>query len=179
MTGSILRNRSLFAADTFDFAIVTEVLEHITRGPMHTLSEINRVTRIGGWIMLSTPNCNSLRSVFNVIRGNHPQIWSQYSSQAHRDRHNREYTPKEVAELLTSAGYKIHELRTANDAYNSAPRPLKVRAARWVANCGLALLSLLAGSYVPPSYRGEATFVTAQKIGPVSKRFPSFLYGDF
>jgi SAM-dependent methyltransferase len=91
----------------FDIAILTDVLEHIMRDPMHTLNEVNRITKPGGWLILSTPNCASLRSTFASIRGHHPYIWAQYSSNAHRDRHNREYTAAEVGRLLQFTGYNV------------------------------------------------------------------------
>jgi hypothetical protein len=47
-------------------------LEHITRDPMQTLSEINRITKNEAWLMLSTPICTSLRAVVDALRGQHP-----------------------------------------------------------------------------------------------------------
>jgi 2-polyprenyl-3-methyl-5-hydroxy-6-metoxy-1,4-benzoquinol methylase len=168
-----------YPSECFDLIILTEVLEHITRDPMHTLSEINRVTKAGGWLMLSTPNCTSLRSVINVLRGRHPQIWSQYSTRGHRRRHNREYTPQEVAKLVQSAGYCVVELRTANDSYVAEPAAASKRLVRFIANHALFILGCLAGQYVSPKLRGEAIYVLAQKSGPVSVRFPDFLYMEF
>jgi hypothetical protein len=45
--------------------------------------------------------------VFKALRGENPYIWCAYSSEGHRDRHNREYTPQEVQLLLESAGYEV------------------------------------------------------------------------
>jgi hypothetical protein len=99
---------------SFDLVVFTEVLEHISRDPMHTLAEIGRITRLGGWLILSTPNCASMRSLLNVLRGNHPYLWSPFSRQGHRDRHNREYTPDEVARLVRCAGYEVDDLHCQN-----------------------------------------------------------------
>jgi SAM-dependent methyltransferase len=92
-----------YADATFDLVILTGVLEHLTRDPMHTLS-VNRITKNEVWLMLSTPNCCSLRAVVNALLGRHPYMWSQYSSDGHRDWHNREYTPSEVRDYLATAG---------------------------------------------------------------------------
>jgi SAM-dependent methyltransferase len=132
-----------YPSECFDLVILTEVLEHITRDPMHTLSEINRITKRGGWLMLSTPNCSSLRSVLSVLRGRHPQIWSQYSTRGHRRRHSREYTPLEVGEVVQSAGYCVVELRTANDSYVAEPAARSKQLVRFIADHVLLILGIL------------------------------------
>jgi SAM-dependent methyltransferase len=164
-----------YADGTFDVVILTEVLEHITCDPMHTLGEINRITAPGGWLLVSTPNCCSLRSVVKAIRGHHPYIWSPYSKAGHRDRHNREYTPDEVRWLLENAGYEPSELLTRNDAYGSTPS-LGRRLVKGLAGVALTLASAVVGRYVAPALRGESIFALARKVGPVANRFPAFLY---
>jgi hypothetical protein len=142
---------------------------------MHTMSEINRITKEGSWLLLSTPNSCSLRSVRRTLLGNHPFHWSPYSAQGNRDRHNREYTVFEIRELLEAAGYEIVKLLTQHDAYGPPPRFLR-RYQRWIANRALAFASLVAGNYISPSMRGEITLALARKTGKVKKRFPEFLY---
>ena len=61
--------------ETFDIVIFTEVLEHISLDPMHVLCEINRITKTGGWILLSTPNCASAKSVMKILRGGNPNCY--------------------------------------------------------------------------------------------------------
>jgi SAM-dependent methyltransferase len=152
----------------FDLVIMTEVLEHISRDPMHTISEVNRITSDGGYLLLSTPNCISLRSFVRVMRGNHPFLWSQYSMLGHRDRHNREYTPEEIRSLLEAAGYEIVNLMTRDGAYGPSGRPL----IRWAANAALSAVTFATGRFIPPSMRGESTFALARKRGPITNRFP-------
>ena len=164
-----------YADESFDVVILTEVLEHLTRDPMHTIGELNRITRTGGWLLLSTPNCCSLRSVLKALRGQHPYIWCPYSKHAHRDRHNREYTPDEVRAVLECAGYEVVKLLTRDESYG--PRASWARSSlRWLANRAVVLASLTAGRYVGPSLRGESIFALARKTGPVQDRFPEFLY---
>lgn len=167
-----------YADGAFDLVIFTEVLEHITRDPMHAMAEINRITKPRGWLLLSTPNCISLRSVINAVRGSHPYIWSQYSPVGNRDRHNREYTPFEVRELAHCAGYRVAQLITSDDVYGAQRSPAKRRAQKWLANMVLAGITAATGRYVAPMMRGESTFVLAQKTGHVATRLPSFLYYD-
>src|SRR5215207_2432017 len=64
-----------YADGSFDIVIFTEVLEHLSRDPSHTISEINRITKIGGFLLLSTPNCASTRSILRILRGGNPNIY--------------------------------------------------------------------------------------------------------
>lgn len=59
----------------FDVVIFTEVLEHLSRDPLQTMSEINRITKPEGYLLLSTPNCASVRSVLRILRGGNPNIY--------------------------------------------------------------------------------------------------------
>ncbi|HEY6167984.1 MAG TPA: methyltransferase domain-containing protein [Verrucomicrobiae bacterium] len=163
-----------YADDTFDLVLFTEVLEHITRDPMHTLAEINRITRPGGWLILSTPNCVSQRSVLNALRGTHPYLWSQYSRQGHRDRHNREYTPGEVEKLLKSGGYEILDLH-CRDVFNTAVGWHRRAVKRLLTVMLVAFRRTIRGR-AEAGWSGDLIFAVARKASPVTERFPGFLY---
>jgi len=160
--------------ELFDLIIFTEVLEHISRDPMHTLSEINRVTQPGGRLLLSTPNCASVRSVVNVVRGHHPYLWPPYSRDGHRDRHNREYTPLEVRQLIEAAGYEVERLEciTARHRMESLP----TRLARKLLTLGVSAFRRLLGGPARLGWDGELIFVLARKVSPVTDRYPACLY---
>src|SRR5262249_13042853 len=119
------------ASESIDLAIFTEVLEHLTLDPMRTLGELNRIIKPGGYLLLSTRNCTSLRSVVNASRGKHPYQWAPYSKEGHTDRHNREYTPSEVRSALEAAGFRVERLLTSNEAYG-ARRNAPARLAIWL-----------------------------------------------
>lgn len=163
-----------YSDDSFDLVVFTEVLEHLSRDPMHTLSEINRVTRVDGCLLLSTPNCVSLRSVLNALRGGHPYVWAPYSRSGHRDRHNREYTPAEVAVLLSAAGYDVRDLhcRSVYESGLSRSRAMMKRAAARLLDALRRLLHRGARA----DWSGDTIFAVAQKTSPVRDRFPGFLY---
>ena len=38
-------------------SLSSPILEHLSRDPSQTMSEINRITKTGGYLLLSTPNC--------------------------------------------------------------------------------------------------------------------------
>ena len=115
--------------NTFDCVIFTEVLEHIAIvSPIKVLTEIKRLLSPGGIMILSTPNVSNIENVFALMRGENifwdPQIF--YGS---TDRHNREYTPREVITLLQASGFqkiKIGYLNTASN-WNTKTADLTIR----------------------------------------------------
>ena len=157
-----------------DLVVFTEVLEHLSRDPMHTMSELNRITHLGGWLVLTTPNCACLNSVLKALRGDHPYNWSAYSRAGDRDRHNREYTPSEVVALVKAAGYEIVSCSCVEvyDKQGSWPR----RLAKWAASLVLSSMRRLLVNRDRAGWVGEVTFVLARKSGPVTERKPSSLY---
>lgn len=155
----------------FDFVIFTEVLEHIARDPMLTLSEINRITKPRGWIVVSTPNCASAKSILKILRGGNPNVYPVYTKQPSNDRHNREYAPWEVRELLHCCGYDVVLFRTTDVYVNEM--------AAWLSSAikaTLAIGSLLTLNRIKVSGRGDTIFAVGQKISGVKERYPSFLY---
>jgi SAM-dependent methyltransferase len=147
---------------TFDAVLFFEVLEHLSIDPMRTMAEINRVTRPGGMLLLSTPNIISYRSIAAAIDGRHPHLSSQFLPGDSTDRHNREYTPAEIAELVESSGYKVDWIGT----------PSVYSEVREFA----ALAESLRESNRGETMRGDTIAVRAIKTGPVSVRHPGFLY---
>lgn len=150
------------ADGTFDAVLFFEVLEHLSIDPMRTMAEINRVTRTGGVLLLSTPNIVSYRSIDAAIEGRHPHLSSQYLTRDSTDRHNREYTPAEIRELVESSGYRIEWLRTPS--VYSDPAQFAALADK-LGECDRA-----------DDLRGDTVAVRAVKTGPVAVRHPQFLY---
>jgi len=157
---------------TFDIVIFTEVLEHLAVDPVHTLAEINRITKPGGWLLLSTPNCASAKSITKILRGGNPNIYPFYTKQPLRDRHNREYVPWEVKELLRSCGYHDTLLRTI-DVYDDGQhinfKFLLIKKALWLG-------SLLSFGSIKAKGRGDTIFALGKKISLITDRYPAFLY---
>ena len=83
-----------------DCVVFSEVIEHINPYYVsHTLAEINRVLRLGGKLILSTPNVASLFRRVKLLMGKQP-IYRF---------HVKEYTKSEVECLLRNSGFKILE----------------------------------------------------------------------
>lgn len=147
-------------SEHFDVVLFSEVLEHLSRDPMQALYEINRVLKVGGRLILTTPNIVRLQAIKKALSGEHPALYAVYNSSGSPDRHNREYTPWEVEALVKSAGFEIKKLITkfvwSEPDYD--------------------LFLLLFDLRKPLLHRGDCIFLLAQKIGTPKERYPSFLY---
>jgi SAM-dependent methyltransferase len=150
----------------FATVICCELLEHLELDPMHMAAEWNRILRDGGYLVLSTPNICSLRSISNAITGHHPGLFSQYVTPlpgADTNRHQREYAPGEVALLLDAAGFSVGRMETGPYGLE---RP---SAYDWV-------LDLLKQRGASLDLRDDTIHAVARKTGPVKDRYPSWLY---
>src|ERR1019366_473388 len=91
----------------FATVLCLETLEHLSRDPMWMMSQINRVMRVGGTLILTTPNVLSAYNLEEFLAGRHPNGANKYSrSGVPAVRHNREYTPEEVRILLALSGFE-------------------------------------------------------------------------
>ena len=103
-----------FPNNSFDLVIFTEVLEHIAiTDPCVILGEIRRVLRPGGRMLLSTPNVANLSNVVAFIQGDNV-FWPPNMFYGSVDRHNREYTPNELLQLVERAGFAQYALGYMN-----------------------------------------------------------------
>src|ERR1041384_1080955 len=101
-----------FADNTFDLVLCCEILEHLLINPSHMLYEAHRVLKPGGRILITTPNVLRWGNLWAMIRG--ANIYDRYHGNGIYGRHNREYTPAEVAELLQTNGFQVERLETLN-----------------------------------------------------------------
>src|SRR5205807_443208 len=80
----------------FDAVVFCEVLEHLNTDPVMVLSEINRVLKKDGLLLLTTPNIASAKGLSYLLRGESPYVFGAFVPEGlPTDRHNREYTPCE------------------------------------------------------------------------------------
>jgi methionine biosynthesis protein MetW len=87
-----------FENEKFDIALFVEVIEHLAK-PEHCLSEIARVLKHGGELILTTPNLTSLQSRIQILRGNDP-LGISVNDRAY-DRHIRLYARNSLINLLS------------------------------------------------------------------------------
>ena len=145
-----------------------ELIEHLTEDPMHLMSEVNRILKPGGHLVLTTPNIASLRGIAGVLEGYHPGFFTAYirprsPGEEVEARHNREYTPKEIERLLANCGFTVTHIETG--PFRETPRPEE----GWV-------LNLLEHFGLPKDQRGDDIYVVGRKTGCVRERYPDWLY---
>jgi SAM-dependent methyltransferase len=157
-----------YADASFDTVLCCELIEHLFADPMHMMSEINRILKPGGHLVLTTPNIGSLRSVSAILLGYHPAFFPAYirprvEGEETEARHNREYVPMEIQHLLTDAGFEMVRLETGE--FLDEPHP----EFAWVTH-------MLKRYNLSHDLRGDGIYAVARKAAPVKNRWPAWLY---
>lgn len=143
-----------------DLVLCCEVLEHMDVDPMFMLAEINRITKPGGHLFLTTPNITSSRAVWKIMNGYAPHFFMQYLKDLDPNRHNYEHDVHSLQALTRAAGFETRMIRTADVFEACEPR-------------GLGALDRLGMS---TTMRGDDIFFVGRKKGPVVDRWPPELY---
>jgi glycosyltransferase involved in cell wall biosynthesis/SAM-dependent methyltransferase len=153
--------------DYFSTVLCCELIEHLFEDPMHLMSEINRILKPGGHVVLTTPNVAALRGISAILQGYHPGFFHAYIKPAESGevdaRHNREYTPREIYQLLENSGFEIALLETGE--FLDEPHP----EFGWVRR-------LLERYQLDTSLRGDGIYAVGRKSGSVKERYPGWLY---
>lgn len=162
------KDRFPYADGYFSTVLCCELVEHLAEDPMHMMAEINRILRPSGHLVLTTPNIGSLRAIAAILEGYHPGFFPAYirprvEGDEPEARHNREYTPKEIALLFHYAGFEMLLLETG--PFLDQPEPEH----EWVKD-------LLERYELPRDLRGDGIYAVGRKSGPVRERFPQWLY---
>jgi len=90
-----------FADEYFDVITMWETLEHLS-APSNYLREVNRILRMNGAVLISTPNVNSLTRFLIHNR------WEVFSP----DKHLYLFSDKTITTLFEKTGFKIIKLWT-------------------------------------------------------------------
>jgi 2-polyprenyl-3-methyl-5-hydroxy-6-metoxy-1,4-benzoquinol methylase len=100
-----------FPDETFDVVLFNEVFEHLRIDLIRTMTEVRRVMKTGGTLLLSTPNLRSVRGLWQLLRrGNAAHIGADLYDEYAKLRlyghmgHVREYTAHEVSRFLSRIG---------------------------------------------------------------------------
>jgi glycosyltransferase involved in cell wall biosynthesis/SAM-dependent methyltransferase len=151
----------------FSTVLCCELIEHLFEDPMHLMSEVNRILKPGGYLVLTTPNIVSLRAIAGLLQGYQPGLFPSYirprAGGEVDARHNREYTPREIQDLLENSGFEVTLLETG--PFLEEPRP----DLAWVRH-------LLERYILSQELRGEGIYAVGRKTGAVRERYPGWLY---
>lgn len=147
-----------------DVVILSEVLEHLRIGPLLGLLEVWRVLAPGGRLVLTTPNVARLSNVARLLAGRNileplPDDGSEWPHITDAVAHIREYTMREVVELVQRAGFSVVERRFSHawDRYN----PHLLKTASLPARLAHALLSFL--TWLLPPLRSGLVVVARKR----------------
>lgn len=97
-------------SNSIDLVIALEIIEHLFDTDQF-LTEINRVTKSGGFLVLSTPNLASLKNRLRLLFGHYPQ-YLEYSRQGAG--HIHLYTPRVLRSQLGKTGFTVHKFTSPN-----------------------------------------------------------------
>jgi glycosyltransferase involved in cell wall biosynthesis/SAM-dependent methyltransferase len=161
------KHRFPYDDESFATVLCCELIEHLFEDPMFMMSEINRILRPGGHLVLTTPNIASMRALSAILNGYHPGFFASYIKPTgdHGDhpRHNREYTPNDIHHLFVGSGFTVVRLETGE--FRDDPHP----------DWGY-IRHLLAEYKLPEIDRGDGIYAVGRKSGPVRDRWPAWLY---
>lgn len=145
--------------ESFDWVLCCEVIEHMEIDPMFMLSEINRVTKTSGSLLLTTPNIASSRALTKIVHGLEPHFYMKYQATREYHRHNYEYSIHTLMQVLKAAGFDGHIWTEDNfeDGLQEVPARLK-----------------LAGFNI--NHIGDNIMTVANKVSGVVDRFPQAIY---
>jgi glycosyltransferase involved in cell wall biosynthesis/SAM-dependent methyltransferase len=152
----------------FATVICGELIEHLFQDPMHLMSQVNRILKPGGHLVLTTPNIAALRGIAGILQGYHPGFFHAYIRPADGTgevdaRHNREYAPREIHQLLENSGFEVTLLETGE--FRDEPHP----EFGWI-------LHLLERYRLSTDLRGDGIYAVGRKTGAVRERYPAWLY---
>jgi SAM-dependent methyltransferase len=160
-------DRFPYEDEHFATVVCCELVEHLAEDPMHMMTEVNRILKPGGVLVMSTPNICSMRSVLAVLTGYHPASFSQYTIRQGGNRveprHAREYAPRDVELLFQAAGFSVSHMETgAQSLVPPQSRP-------W-------LTDMLERNGFSTDLRDDVIHCVGRKTGPVRNRYPDWLY---
>jgi SAM-dependent methyltransferase len=115
---NIEKERYPYDDGSFDVVLFCEIIEHLLMDPVQALSEISRILKPGGELVLTTPNVSRLENVAKMIAGEN--IYDPYSGFGPYGRHNREYNRHELFHLLAYCGFTPEVMFTADVHANHA-----------------------------------------------------------
>ena len=162
------KDRFPYEDEYFSTVVCGELIEHLFEDPMHLMSEVNRILKPGGHLILTTPNIAALRGIAAILLGYHPGFFHAYIKPAEGAgevdaRHNREYTAREIHKLLENSGFEVALLETGE--FRDLPHP----EYGWV-------MHLLRRYRLETDLRGDGIYAVGRKTGPVRDRYPEWLY---
>ena len=101
---NLLKDKIPFDNNYFDVVIFSETLEHLNFHPLRIFQEINRILKINGKVIITTPNLLRLNNRIKLLIGQsiNYDLREEYSIATHF----REYSSEEIKYLLQKGFFK-------------------------------------------------------------------------
>jgi SAM-dependent methyltransferase len=155
--------------------LLCDVIEHLLVDPVWTLLEINRVLRVGGHLVVSTPNASAIERVFKILAGYHPGTEHEYKPTCIFARHNREWTISELGQTLKNLGFSI-------EAFDTNHRVLRECEVQMLEEMRARGVVSLPNEYFGPDcvvVAKKQTHMTLETPLPKETRWPEYLYTGY
>lgn len=162
-----------FDDQTFDVVVCGELIEHLPDGPVRLLHQCNRVLKLGGRLLLSTPNSNALSRIILMLKDENTD--ALFFDQDIYARHNRNYTMAELRDLMVGNGFRpLLAMGLLAPHLRHFYAPTALGTAKWAT---MAFFRLLFARSPGLSRRwGDALILAAEKVAPPSPYRPEWLY---
>jgi SAM-dependent methyltransferase len=101
-----------FKDESVDIVCFLATIEHLHNSPKRVMTEIKRVLKVGGIVMIDTPNILELRKRLMLLAGKSiaPDIKFVYDHE-YNSGHHREYTLEELRSVVIWSGFKLIDAR--------------------------------------------------------------------
>ena len=143
--GDLEVDRLPMADGAFDQVIANQVMEHI-KNIFHLMGELCRVTRVGGYLLLSTPNLASAHNRFLLALGRQPTPIKVFCE------HVRGFTARSLQELaMASRDFQL-VARVGSGFYPLTPGLGRVLASLWPGGSVYTVVLLRRHSEADPGY---------------------------
>lgn len=133
--------------EKYDIIVISEVIEHLYTSPRIVLAYLREILQHHGLILIQTPNAISLKKRFIMLKGKNP--YDLIRETRTNPGHFREYTKKELLQLIEAAGLEASETYMHNYFNNKG------------------LLSKIS-SILPGNFREGMTLVVRNTSSPTS-----------
>jgi SAM-dependent methyltransferase len=143
-----------FPDESFDLVTYMDVIEHHAYSPKRVLLEARRVLAPGGYLIVTTPNHASIYNRISLLFGKSvldplDYYFDHCGANEVYPGHHREYTQRELREVLQRTGFKVKECHGIEEGLAPQLRALRREAANgWV-----------------PAIRQYGKFIAAEGIG--------------
>lgn len=96
-----------FKSETFDYVLMSEVIEHLIKDIHLPIQESKRVLKKGGKFLISTPNACELGKRLLFLAGENI-YWdlNTFYERGIYDRHNKEFNMKELVSIIKKNGFR-------------------------------------------------------------------------